>query len=110
MQRPWRSAASVLAFHSWLSLLSYRSRTISPGIAPPTLGWALSHQSVIIKKNNPQQDLMETYSQLRLYFSDDSDLSQVDIKRASTPCLKNKNVGTSTRPPMVTLSVSQLGK
>ena len=47
MQRPWKGAAYWLARHGLLSLLSYRTRTISPEMAPPTMGWALPHQSLI---------------------------------------------------------------
>jgi len=39
MQRPWRGAAYWLALHGLLSLLSYRTRTTSPGMASPAMGW-----------------------------------------------------------------------
>ena len=37
-------------------------RTTSPGLAPPTMGWALPHWSI----NALQLDLMEEFSQLKL--------------------------------------------
>lgn len=40
-------AAYWVAPHGLLSLLSYRSRTISPGMAPLTMGWTLLHQSLV---------------------------------------------------------------
>ena len=49
MQKPWRGAAYWLAPHGLFSLLSYRTRTTSPGVAPPTMGWALPCQSLIKK-------------------------------------------------------------
>jgi hypothetical protein len=42
-------AAYRLALHGLFSLLSYRTRTTSPGVAPPTMGWALPCQSLIKK-------------------------------------------------------------
>ena len=47
----WASGdpAYWLAFHGLLSLLSYRTQPASPGMAPPTMGWALPHQSQIGK-------------------------------------------------------------
>ena len=44
MQRPWRGAP-----HDLLSLLSYRIQDHSPRIAPPTMGRAIPHQSLIKK-------------------------------------------------------------
>jgi hypothetical protein len=45
MQRPWRGAAYWLAPQGFL----IEPRTTSPGMAPPTMGGALSHQSPIMK-------------------------------------------------------------
>jgi hypothetical protein len=42
-------AAYWVAPHDWLSQLSYRTRTSSPGMAPPTMGWALSHHHLLRK-------------------------------------------------------------
>jgi hypothetical protein len=39
-------AAYWLAPQGLLNLLSYRSRTTNPGMAPPTMGMALPHQSL----------------------------------------------------------------
>jgi hypothetical protein len=36
MQRPWRDVTYWLAFPGLLSLLSYRTKTTSPEMAPPT--------------------------------------------------------------------------
>jgi hypothetical protein len=49
MQRPWRGAAYWVASLGFLSLLFIEPRTTSLGMAPPTMGWALSHQSLIKK-------------------------------------------------------------
>ena len=38
MQRPWRDAAYWPAPPGLLIFHSYRTRTISPGVAPPTMG------------------------------------------------------------------------
>jgi hypothetical protein len=38
MQRPWRDVPYWLASHGFLSLLSYRTKTTSPEIVPPTRG------------------------------------------------------------------------
>jgi len=64
MPRPWRGAAYWLAPHGLLSCFLIELRTINSGMAPSTMGWALSHQS-LIKKKALEPDLMETSSQLR---------------------------------------------
>jgi hypothetical protein len=38
MQRPWRDVIYWLASPGLLSLLSYRTKTTSPGMAPSTMG------------------------------------------------------------------------
>jgi hypothetical protein len=38
MQRPWRDVLYWLASSGLLSLLSYRTKTTSPGMVPPTRG------------------------------------------------------------------------
>ena len=48
MQKPWRSVAYWVILHSLLSLFSYRTQD-HKSMAPPTMGWALSHQSWIKK-------------------------------------------------------------
>ena len=48
MWRPQRSAAYWLAPNDLLCLLT-ELRTVSPGIEPPTMSWALPHQSIIKK-------------------------------------------------------------
>ena len=49
MQRTWRGAAYWLASPGLLSLLSYRTQDYQPRMVPPTMGWALPHQSLIKK-------------------------------------------------------------
>ena len=49
MQRSWRGAACWIASHGLLSLLSYRTRTTSPGMAPSTMHWVLLHWSLTEK-------------------------------------------------------------
>jgi hypothetical protein len=38
IQRPWRDILYWLAFPGLLSLLSYRTKTTSPEMVPPTMG------------------------------------------------------------------------
>lgn len=45
MQRPWRDVTYWLASPGLLSLLSYRTQDHQPRMAPPTMDWALPHQS-----------------------------------------------------------------
>lgn len=49
MLRPQRSAAHWLAPHGLLSLLFYGTRTAGPGMASPTMNWALPDQLLIMK-------------------------------------------------------------
>ena len=50
IQRPQKSATYWLAPHGLLNLLFFiEPRITSPGVAPPTKSWALSHQSLIKK-------------------------------------------------------------
>jgi hypothetical protein len=60
MQRPWRDAAYWLA-----SLLSYKPRTISPGMAPPTMGWVLP-PLITNGENALQLDLVAAFPQRKL--------------------------------------------
>jgi hypothetical protein len=63
MQRPWRDVLYWLASPGLLSLLSYRTKTTSPEMVPPTR--CLS--SLITNwENTPQLDLMEALPQLKL--------------------------------------------
>lgn len=55
---PWKNAVNWLAFQGLRSLLSYRTRTTSPGMASPTMGWAFPHQPPI-KKITLQLDFMD---------------------------------------------------
>ena len=73
MQRSWRSAAYWLSPHGYLSRLPFiEPRAISPGMAPPTMGWALPPRLLI--------NLTEAFPQLRVPVSDDPSLCQDDIK------------------------------
>jgi hypothetical protein len=47
--RPWRGAAYCFASPGLFGLLFIKPSTTSPGMAPPTMGWALSFQSLIKK-------------------------------------------------------------
>jgi len=49
MQRPQRAAAYWLGPHGLLSCFLIEPRTTSSGVAPPTMGGALLHQSLIKK-------------------------------------------------------------
>ena len=64
IQQPWKGAAYWLAPHGLLSLLLIKLRTTSPGMALPTMDWALN-QSLIKKmpyKDCVQPNLMEVFS------------------------------------------------
>jgi hypothetical protein len=49
MLRPWRNAAYWLAPHGLLGCFLIELRATSPGMAPPTVVWALPHKSPIEK-------------------------------------------------------------
>jgi hypothetical protein len=49
MQRPWRGAAHWLVHHGLLRLFSDRTQDHQHKMTPPTVGWALPHQSLIKK-------------------------------------------------------------
>ena len=64
MLRPWRGAAYWLVPHGLLILLSQSTQDHQPRDAPPTMGWAVSHRSLILK-NALQLELAEAFSQSR---------------------------------------------
>jgi hypothetical protein len=49
MERSWKHAAYWLASGGLLSLISYRTKATSQGMAPPTVGWALPRPPLIRK-------------------------------------------------------------
>ena len=63
MQRPWRDVHYWLASPSLLSLLSYRTKTTSPEMVPPTRGLS---PLITNWENALQLDLMEAFPQLKL--------------------------------------------
>jgi hypothetical protein len=63
MQRPWRDVLYWLASPGVLSLLSYRTKTTSPEMAPPTRG---PPPLIINWENALQLDLVEALPQLKL--------------------------------------------
>ena len=63
MQRPWRDVLYWLASSGLLSLLSYRTKTTSPEMAPPTRGLS---PLITNWENALQLDLMEAFPQLKL--------------------------------------------
>jgi hypothetical protein len=65
MQRPWRDGAYWLAPMACSAFFLIESRTTCPGIAPPTMGWALPNQSPI--KKMPYR-LYSSYPSLPLLF------------------------------------------
>jgi hypothetical protein len=63
MQRPWRDVPYWLASPGFLTLLSYRTKTSSPEMVPPTRGLP----PLITNWGNALQlDLMEAFPQLKL--------------------------------------------
>lgn len=80
MQRPQRSAIYWLAHHGLLSLLSYKPKTSSPRMAPPTVGWALPYQSLTRK----YPVVIEAFLNQGSILSYDSSSCQADIKLIST--------------------------
>lgn len=70
--------------HGLLSLLSYRTWDHQPrGMPPPTVDWALPHQSLIKKKHSIAGSYEGIFS-VEAPSSDGSSLCQVDIKLSST--------------------------
>lgn len=69
-----------LAPHGFLSCLLRETRTTCPRVAPPTLLWALSHQSLSRKchEDSPTDNGRKVFSQLRFLFPADSRVRQVD--------------------------------
>ena len=63
MQRPWRDVTYRLASPGLLSLLSYRTKTTSPEMVPPTRGLS---PLITNGENALQLDLMESFPQLKL--------------------------------------------
>jgi hypothetical protein len=63
MQRPWRDVLSWLASSGLLNLLSYRTKTTSPEMVPPTRGLSFL---ITNWENALQLDLMEAFPQLKL--------------------------------------------
>lgn len=64
-----------------LSLLSSRTHMTSPGMAPPTMGWALPHQP--LRKCLTTRSHRDIIS-MEVPLSEDASLGQVDRKLAST--------------------------
>jgi hypothetical protein len=62
MQRPWRDVLYWLASPGLLSLLSYRTKTTSPEMVPPTRG---PPRLITNWENALQLDLMEAFPQLK---------------------------------------------
>jgi hypothetical protein len=63
MQRPWRDVLYWLASPGSLSLLSYRIKTTSSEMVPPTRGLS---PLITNSENVLQLDLMEAFPQLKL--------------------------------------------
>jgi hypothetical protein len=63
MQRPWRDVPYWLASPGLLSLLSYRTKTTSPEMVPPTRGLS---PLITNWENALQLDLMEAFPQLKV--------------------------------------------
>ena len=80
MQRPWRDVLYWLA-PGLLSLLSYRTKTTSPEMVPPTRGLS---PLITNWENALQLGLMEAFPHQRLLSLWELQLCQVDTKPAST--------------------------
>jgi hypothetical protein len=63
MQRPWRDVPYWLASPGLLSLLSYRTKTTSPEMVPPTRGLS---PFITNRGNALQLDLVKASPQLKL--------------------------------------------
>jgi hypothetical protein len=63
MQKSWRDVLYWLASPGLLSLLSYRTKTTSPEMVPPTRG---PPPLITNWENTPQMDLVEAFPQLKL--------------------------------------------
>jgi hypothetical protein len=63
MQRPWRDVLYWLASSGLLSLLSYKTKTTSPEMVPPTMGLS---PLITNWETALQLDLLEAFPQLKL--------------------------------------------
>jgi hypothetical protein len=80
MYQWWRSAVSWLTSPGFLSLPSIEPRTISPVMAPPTLGWSLSYWS-LIEKMPYNWNSWRHFLNWGSFLSDDSSLCQVGTEK-----------------------------
>jgi hypothetical protein len=86
MKKTWRGAAYWPSSHGLLSLLELG--TTSSGMAPPTIGWALPHWS-LIEKMCYSWISWRHFINWGSFLSDDISLCQVDTQNQSlwlTPC------------------------
>jgi hypothetical protein len=86
MQRPWRDVPYWLASLGLFSLLSYRTKTTSPGMVPPTRGLS---PLITNWENALQLYFMEAFPQLKLLSLWELQLCQVDTKLASIASMPN---------------------
>ena len=77
MQRPWRGLLYWLASTGLFSLLSYRTKTTSPEMVPPTRG---PPHLITNWENALQLDLMEALPYWSSFLCDNSSLCQVDTQ------------------------------
>ena len=82
-----RVLLSGLLLMAWSPCFLIQPRTSSPGVAPPTMGWALLHQSPTEKMTywfaySPV--LGKSFLSWSSFPSDDSSVCQVDIKLLGT--------------------------
>jgi hypothetical protein len=97
--------------HSLIHCSLMEPRTISPGMAPPTVDWALPNQSVIKKMSRRLASSLifhRSIFSVENLSSDDSNLCQTDTKLTKThlisfPRCSNKNVLHFGQPWIITV-------
>jgi hypothetical protein len=106
MQRPWRSVAYWLVIMACSTCFLIKPRTTSLGREPSTMGWALSHKSLIKKKKMPYRlayspVLWRHFLNQDPLLSDDCSLYQVDLKLSSTHSNRKRTILEAMKVPLI---------
>ena len=103
MQKPWRNSVSCLLPIACSACFLLAPRTTCPGVATPTVGWALPDPPLIKKMHHrlAQKPIWcRHFVNGDSLFSEDCTLSQVDIKLESTKShkkFKDTHIGEKKR-------------
>lgn len=85
VQRPQRGMVSLIGLLPITCSVCFliETRSTSPGLVPPTMGWTLPHQSLIKKMFYPKM-LWRNFLNWGSFFSNNSSLCQVDSEPSRT--------------------------